>query len=84
MLRLILECERTNIIREFEEVENADKWELNNSKYYQESKITLDKENNILNRKDLKTISQYTYDKYVWKLKQQGYIEIYPNKDKSN
>lgn len=81
MLRLKLECEKTNIIREFEETENPDKWELNNSKYYKESKVTLDKDDNILNRKYLKTISQYTYDKYIWKLKQQGYFEIYPNKD---
>ena len=73
---LKLECKQTDIIREFELVDNPDEWILDNSQYYQEKKITKDKLGNIVNEKIMKPVTKYSYDKYIFRLKQQGYIEL--------
>lgn len=76
MLRLKLEGKESNIIREFI---NLNPIEFDD-KAYDEVKIIEDKNGNIINQKNINNNrSKYSHERYVWKLKQQGYNEIWKN-----
>lgn len=75
MFTFKFEGKQTDIIRQFIETENTERWILNNEKYYQEKKITIDKNGNVIKEKVLNTMSKYEYDKYIWNLKNKGYKE---------